>query len=249
MPVYWGTRYECSACGARLRTFKPIWKSFPRKLKEAGFPYPLDRFETFNAESFLCPSCDCCDRERLCALFLRKWMARHRADARYTLIDFAPCNALSTWLRAVSTVRYRSADLFRSNVDDRVDITNMPEYRSRSIDAFICSHVLEHIPDDRAAMRELYRVLKPGGFGIVMVPLIVGVTETHEDETITAPELRWKYFAQDDHVRLYGTTDFVHRLNAAGFHVDCLGERYFGENAFRQAGIAHNSILYVARKN
>jgi SAM-dependent methyltransferase len=249
MPLYWGSAYECPACGAHLKRFKPIWKSFPRKLREAGFAYPLEAFETFNFNAFLCPSCNCSDRERLYALYLHEWIAAHEPHSRHVLVDFAPSHALSKWLRRQPTVRYRSADLFRPNVDDKVDITNMPEYGNDSIDAFICSHVLEHIPDDGSAMRELFRILKPGGFGFVMVPLIVGVTETHEDPTITAAHLRWKYYAQDDHVRLYGTSDLVRRLRAAGFGVTLLGKDHFGDEAFRKAGIADNSVLYVVTKS
>ncbi|HSQ02951.1 MAG TPA: methyltransferase domain-containing protein [Burkholderiales bacterium] len=248
LPFYLGNRYQCPACGARLRRFLPIWKSFPRKLREAGFPYPLAAFETFNAQAFLCPSCNCSDRERLYALYLRDWVASHRQDERHVIVEFAPSLALSTWIRAVRTVQYRSADLFRRNVDDKVDITNMPGYESDSIDVVICSHVLEHIPDDRAALRELYRILKPGGFGIVMVPLMVGVTETHEDDTITAPVLRWKHFGQDDHVRLYGTADFARRIAETGAEVMRLGKEHFGADAFQQAGIADNSVLYIMKK-
>jgi len=248
MPWYWGVAHTCPACGTRLRRFKPIWKSFPRKLKEAGFIYPLESFETFNFEAFLCPSCNCSDRERLYALYLRRWIASHQSGARHVLVDFAPSHALSSWLRTEATVHYRSADLFRPNVDDKIDITNMPEYAQDSVDAFICSHVLEHIPDDLSSMRELHRILKPGGFGIIMVPLIQGVTETHEDPAISDPQLRWRYFGQDDHVRLYGTSDFVRQLSSVGFHVDRLGMEHFGAESFRRAAIADNSILYVVSK-
>jgi SAM-dependent methyltransferase len=247
-PFSWGTRYRCPACQARLRRFLPIWKSFPRKLRDAGFPYPLEQFETFNFSNFLCPSCNCSDRERLYALYLEQWLSKHVDGQRSVIVDFAPSLALSSWLRTMNTVHYRSADLFRSNVDDCIDITDMPQYRSNSIDAFICSHVLEHIDDDRAAMRELCRILKPGGFGILMVPLVVGVTDTHEDASITAGNLRWKHFGQDDHVRLYGTRDFLGRLTEAGFRIDCLDQDYFGTVAFDRAGIAQNSVLYIGTK-
>ena len=116
------------------------------------------------------------------------------------------------------------------------------------MDVFLCSHVLEHIPDDRKAMRELHRILKPGGFGIVLVPLFPGVDDTHEDPAIDTIELRAKYFSGGDHVRQYGKRDFLARLMAAGFDVEQLGIDYFGKEAFRTAGIAANSILYVVHK-
>ena len=77
-----------------------------------------------------------------------------------------------------------------------------PGYSEGQFDVFICSHVLEHIPDDRKAMQELYRILKPRGYGIAMVPINLKVEMTLEDPSLQIPS-RWKYFAQDDHVRMY----------------------------------------------
>jgi len=136
----------------------------------------------------------------------------------------------------------------RNDVDDRVDLTAMPGYADNSVDIFLCSHVLEHIPEDRKAMRELYRILKPGGFGVVLVPLVIGIEETHEDPSIDTIALRWKYFGMGDHVRQYGRRDFVKRLAAAGFRVEQLGIDHFGAETFRRAGIADNSVLYVVHK-
>jgi SAM-dependent methyltransferase len=144
-------------------------------------------------------------------------------------------------------IDYRSADLTRKDVDDRVDITCCP-YADGSVDVFLCSHVLEHIADDRKAMRELCRILAPDGFGIVLVPIFPHINETHEDAKLDTLELRWKYFGGGDHMRQYGKRDFVDRLETAGFSVDQVGMDYFGREVFRQAGIAEDSVLYVVRK-
>lgn len=248
LPLYRGEACECPVCGAHLSRFKPIFKSFPRKLEASGFVYPLASFETLNLAAYSCPACDASDRERLYALYLRERLATLDPGRRYRFIDFAPSLALSRLLRTMERLEYRTADYFRPNVDDRVDISNMPLYADNSVDAFLCSHILEHVPADRAAMRELFRVLKPGGFGIVMVPLVVGVTQTHEDSAINTPALRWRHYAQDDHLRLYGTHDFVARLTAAGFAVRALDRAHFGADTFARAGIADNSVLYVVEK-
>lgn len=248
LPLYRGDACECPVCGAHLNRFKPIFKSFPRKLEESGFVYPLASFETLNLAAYSCPSCDASDRERLYALYLRQRLAGLDAGQRYRFIDFAPSLALSRLLRTMERLEYRTADYFRPNVDDRVDISNMPLYADDSVDAFLCSHILEHVPDDRAAMRELFRILKPGGFGIVMVPLVVGVTQTHEDPAINTAALRWRHYAQDDHLRLYGTEDFMARLAAAGFVVRRIDRAHFGADTFARAGIADNSVLYVVEK-
>ena len=249
LPLYLGSQHDCPACGAHLRRFKPMWKSFPRKLKEHGFIYPLDQFETMNWQAYLCPSCDCSDRERLYALYLRAWLAEHlSSQAKPVIVEFAPSLALSMWLRTDKSVSYRSADLYRPNVDDKIDITNMPEYKDNSIDMFLCSHVLEHISNDCAAMSELYRILKSDGFGIIMVPLIVGVDETNEDTSVDSDALRWKYYGQNDHVRLYGKADFVKRLQDVGFKVEALDKNYFGVDRFQRCGIGDNAVLYVVKK-
>jgi SAM-dependent methyltransferase len=248
LPQYRGDAHCCPVCGTHLRAFKPIWKSFHRKIQEHEYIYPLSSIETFNISAYSCPACDASDRERLYALYLEGVFGSFDPKRRYRLIEFAPSQALRKKLTSYPFVEYRSADLFRRSVDDRVDITDMPSYPDNSVDLFICSHILEHVPDDRKAMRELCRVLKPEGRGIVMVPLVHGVDETQEDPAVNTDALRWKYYGSGDHIRQFGKRDFLGRLTDAGFHVDRLGIDHFGADAFRRAGIADDSVLYVVRK-
>ena len=97
----------------------------------------------------------------------------------------------------------------------KVDLTDM-QFHDDQLDVIICSHVLEHIPDDRMAMREMHRVLRPGGFLLVMVPTYG--EHTYENWDITSPDERRQHFGQDDHVRRYGK-DITVRLREAGFAV------------------------------
>jgi predicted SAM-dependent methyltransferase len=124
----------------------------------------------------------------------------------------------------------------------------MPIYGTESIDAFICSHVLEHVEDDRKALRELYRILKPGGWGICMVPILLTLKETLENPDWVTPEQRWKYYGQDDHVRAYSKEGFIERLVEANFEVELLGIDHFGAQSFDKHGIHPRSILYVVHK-
>jgi SAM-dependent methyltransferase len=247
LPRYLGSDYRCPVCGVGLRAFKPIWRSYTRKVEQYGYVHRHAELETFNREAFSCPKCDASDRDRLFAIFLDNVLPSFAAGGTVRLIDFAPTEPLGRKLARNPSIAYRSADLYRNDVQDRIDLTDI-RYPEASTDIFICSHIFEHIPDDRKAMRELYRILKPGGFGLVLVPLAVGVDETHEDPTIVSDELRWKYFGMGDHVRHYGRRDFVERLTAAGFLVDQLGVDHFGAETFRRAGIAANSVLYVVRR-
>ncbi|MGA8902044.1 methyltransferase domain-containing protein, partial [Bradyrhizobium sp.] len=180
------------------------------------------------------------------AIYLENAFASFDRNRTYRLLEFAPGDALYKKLKSLPFIAYRSADLSRKTVDERVDMTDMAAYADGSLDVILCSHVLEHVPDDRKAMREICRVLKPDGFAIVMVPLVVGVDDTNEDPSVNTAELRWKYFGMGDHVRRYGKRDFVDRLEIAGLKVEQLGIEHFGAETFRRAGIAENSVLYVA---
>jgi SAM-dependent methyltransferase len=248
LPKYLGSTYRCTVCGTQLSAFKPIWKSYWRKIEESGYVYPLSAIETFNSAAYSCPACDASDRERLYALYFDRLFQTFDHRRRYRLVDFAPSRALSRRLKRYPFIEYRSADLDRRTVDDRVDITDMRPYDDASIDLFLCSHILEHVPQDRNAMREMFRTLRPGALAVVMVPLVHGIDETHEDAAIDTPELRWRYYGSGDHIRQYGKADFVKRLTETGFRVDQLGVAVFGEAVFESAGIALDSVLYVAHK-
>jgi len=247
-PSYRGHTFQCPICDAGLRAFKPIGRSFLRNLEKHGFVYPVSAFETLNLTHYQCPSCGAIDRERLYAIYLERRLPELDPRRRHRFVDFAPSPALSRKLRKHPLLDYRTVDLFRADVDERRDVADLQPWEKDSVDIILCSHVLEHVPDDRRAMAELYRVLAPGGFGIVMVPLLEGVEDTHDDASIRTPEARCKYYCQADHVRLYGRRDFAGRLAAAGFRVQKLAIGFFGAATFRRHGIAENSILYLVDK-
>lgn len=245
---YRGEEYLCPICDTGLSRFKPIFKSFMRNLAEHGFVHPISSFETLNIQMYLCPSCGASDRERLYALFLREQFDRIDREQKYRFIDFAPSLALSKWIRKHPCIEYVTSDLYRGDVDLNVDIMDMKNFEDNSIDMFLCSHILEHVPDDRKAVRELYRILKPGGFGILMVPIVSSLPTTHEDATKTTPEERTKFFAQGDHLRLYERKDYVKRLEEARFSVNRYNIEFFGGETFHKHGIHENSVLYVVEK-
>ncbi|MCK4829065.1 methyltransferase domain-containing protein [bacterium] len=96
-----------------------------------------------------------------------------------------------------------------------MDITALT-FSDETFDAIVCNHVLEHIPDDKKAVKELFRVLKPGGWASIQVPIKGDITR--EDLSINDPEERFRLYGQEDHVRYYGR-DFADRLKKAGFEV------------------------------
>jgi hypothetical protein len=239
----------CPACELPVAHFAPLPRFYFQELKEHGSDLRIADFETCNFQAYQCPYCGATDRDRLCALYLQQRLPRTAGEQKqFHLLDIAPAAALSSYLKCNYSLHYRTADLFMKHVDDRVDITSMDCYPDASFNAAICSHVLEHVADDRKALAELLRVLKPGGWGIAMVPISLAIKATREDPSVTTSAGRWKHFGQDDHLRLYSREGFLRRLQDSGFAVRQFGKDYFGTEEMGRCGLSASSVLYVIEK-
>ena len=247
-PPYLGDRYVCPLCNTHLIDFNPLDKSLLELLDKHGYIHNIFQGETMNLVNYGCPACNANDRDRLYAIYMNKVFKDTDTSEKYKFIDFAPTPTLSGFIKKHDFLNYRSADLYAEGVDDVVDLMDMKIYEDNSVDMFLCSHILEHVDDDRKAMRELYRILKKGGWGIAMVPILLNLNEVYEDPSITSPEDRWKHFGQDDHCRMYSKNGFIERLEEAGFKVNQLGREYFGEETFDLHGIHQRSVLYIVEK-
>ena len=175
------------------------------------------RFEAFGdppRPKACCPGCDALERHRLLWLYLSRELFAESKRA-YRILHCAPEPCLSQQLRSLPGVQYVSMDFSAHNVSVKTDITALA-FRDNSFDLVICNHVFEHIPDDRAAMRELFRVCKVDGIALLTVPYDPALDRTCEDWSITTPEARSKAFGQFDHVRTYSPGDYARRLSDAG---------------------------------
>jgi predicted SAM-dependent methyltransferase len=149
-------------------------------------------------------------------------------------------------LRALDHLDYLSIDLESPLADERMDLTQL-DLDDQSFDCTYCSHVLEHIQDDRAAMSELYRVLRPGGWSLIVVPL--NHERTYENPAIVDAADRLAHFGQADHVRRYGRRDFADRLRSVGFLVDEV--RYaatLDDDAVARYGLDAKELVHFCRK-
>lgn len=142
-------------------------------------------------------------------------MLKQRPQTNASFLHIAPEVSLRRRLGEIYRDGYITADLFADNVDIKMDITQI-QYPADTFDFIYCSHVLEHVTDDRLAMREFRRVLRPEGIAILLVP--INAETTFEDPTVTDPQDRLRLFGQEDHVRRYGP-DYLERLEQAGFLV------------------------------
>ncbi len=172
------------------------------------------RFRSFNGPDRVCWVCGAMERHRVAWLYLDQNPQLLRPGMR--IVHVAPERVLRNRFRELPGVEYHAGDLTAEFGPERIDVTALP-YETASIDAVICNHVLEHVPDDRKAMNEIRRVLKPDGWALLQVPglELEELEQTDEDPTVTDPAERLVRFGQDDHVRRYGR-DYADRLAAAG---------------------------------
>lgn len=243
----------CPLCGHRVRSFLPLSNYYIDNLKKHGWKYSFEEIETLNVKNYSCPFCGSSDRDRLYALYIQEYFGKAKLHRDFRIIHFAPSEVLSSFIKKRiigkdNNIKYRTADLFTESADDKVDIMNMDIYRDNYFDFFICSHILEHVRDDRKALRELYRILKLERQGILMVPIGLSIDEIDEDPSITEEAERWRRFGQYDHIRLYSKNGFLERVKEAGFVVDQLGQEYFGKDIFARHGITYQSVLYIIKK-
>ena len=224
--------------------FDPL-PDFYRKCSEQNGYVHFGKGEMTVLDTYACASCGASDRERLCAYWLRKEIDSGRLPATQKVIHFAPEKALAGFIRSSNAFAdYQTADFVMDGVDHKVDLMNLP-FADNSYDFFICSHVLEHVPDDLTAIQELCRITRPGGRGILMAPVITDLPGTIEDPSATSEIDRWRLFGQYDHVRLYAHDDYVNKIIEGGFVVHQLGEKEFGPRTFAQLGLKSTSILYI----
>lgn len=247
-------KHRCSICESRVLRFEPLPPIYMEEFQRYGFKYTPADAEMCNAEGYTCPWCGATDRDRLYALYLRDYFRTLSPEGPVKIVEFAPTPQLSNLIRKLiagseHSFSYRTADLYMEGVDDKVDLMDMKAYADDSVDFFICSHMLEHVDDDRRALGELYRILKHGGQGILVVPIELPADEIDEDPSVTDPGERWRRFGQFDHVRLYSKEGFVSRVRQAGFLVRQLGAEHFGKAVFEKYGITDQSVLYIVGKS
>lgn len=240
--------FFCPICQKNHSGFQRISDRYETMLDEVGYIHPYFQMETLNRLFYTCPVCGASDRERFYAMYLTKTKVLRNSDS-FKLLDIAPAKPLKGFIRKTyPEMSYRSADLYMEGVDDKVDVTNMDIYEENSFDFIICSHVLEHIEKDLLAMKELYRVLKPGAKAIIMAPILLSLEADYENPDAQTPDERWKHFGQDDHVRMYSKNGFINKLKTIGFKVVQYEVNYFGIEEFHAKGIHKRSVLYLAEK-
>lgn len=222
-----GKRVTCPICSKSFRKFLPYGRINPRP----------------NA---LCPNCLSLERHRLIWLYLKEKTAFFRTKQR--VLHIAPEGCFISRLQKIHQEHYITADIESPLAKVKMDIHKMP-FENSSFDVVLCNHVLEHVSDDIEAMKEIARVLTPGGFAILQVPFFHPVPDkTFSDASITDRKTREKIFGQDDHVRRYGK-DYSQRIELAGLRA--IEENFvntLSEEQRKRYGLAEGEVIFKGVK-
>ncbi|MCP4457518.1 MAG: methyltransferase domain-containing protein [Cytophagales bacterium] len=223
---YGGNKVECPVCNSTFRKFLPYGRE--------------------SRSNALCPNCLSLERHRLIWLYLQR--KTNFFSAKANMLHVAPELCFINRFEALENLDYITADIESPLAKVKMDIHEIP-FEDNSFDILFCNHVLEHVDDDLKAMREMYRVLKSGGWAILQIPWFHPIPDvTLEDPSITDPKERDRIFGQDDHVRLYGK-DYPERLAKAGFKV--VEERLVMEmdrDEVERYALPDDEIIYRAEK-
>lgn len=197
-------------------------------------------------KNVLSPSTLSLERHRLFWLYLKNETTFFKKN--HKVLHFAPEQAFYKHFLNLKNINYTTTDLNSPIADVKADICNLP-FEDNSFDFIICNHVLEHIPDDHKAMKELYRVLSFGGTAIIQVPYDVTRSTSYEDNSITDPKERAKIFGQYDHVRIYGM-DYFNKLENVGFQVEAVDyTKKLTDKEINTFRLAKGELIPVCRKS
>ncbi len=220
--AYKGNKVSCPVCKKSFSSFIPLE----------------------NGNDTLCPACGALPRNRLLWLYLRNELRIE--ERRFKTLHFSPARSIQRKLKQLKNLAYITTDFESNRSDKKYDITHIDE-ADNSYDLIICYHVLEHVIEDSRAMKELYRILKPGGIALLQVPWQDG--NTYEDSSIRSKEERLKHFSQQDHVRIYGKDDFISRLQSAGFKVNAVEyTKQYSKDMIARFGLKDGENIFVCNK-
>lgn len=189
-----------------------------------------------------CPDCGSLERHRFLWTFLAERTDILRRSLR--ILHTAPEPCLEPLLRARHGRRYVTLDRFNPGADVQADLTDLP-FPDHYFDLVLSSHVLEHVPNDRAALREIARVLKPSGRAVLLFPYDPK-GPTREDPAMDTPAKRLAAFGHPYHYRIYGT-DTAQRMAEAGLDAALVASTAMLSAHRRRRRRINRNHLFLAR--
>ena len=241
------SKYKKCCCCKETVIYRPLPRYYTEMMEKHQSIYHC--LETLNEEEYSCPVCQSSDRDRFIVSFLERLQLPFASRTeKLKVLQFTPAESIENWLKErCPHIEYHSTDLYMESVTFRADIQNMNTIADSSYDIIICSHVLDHVPDDKTAMKEIYRILKSNGICLFLVPVYLDAFEIDEECGLSESE-NWRRFGHNDRCRAYSKQGLIDRLTNSGFQVHSANKDYLGETFFHTGGLTDTSTLYILSK-
>ena len=235
--IYKGSNYHCPYCK----------HDFEKMLSDGEDLPVISKYQIIGGgfrKNCTCPRCYSKDRDRLIHLYLEK--KTNLLTAPHRVLHIAPEAWLKELFQSMPHIHYTSG--VKGADESDLDITDL-EMKDNLYDVVICNHVLEHVPEDITAMKEIFRVIKPGGWAILQVPFSPILDNTFEDSTQVSLAERSTSFGQYDHVRIYGK-DYANRLESVGFKVELFNPKNenWGKEYIEKYALNPKEDLFIVHK-
>tara|TARA_B110000093_G_C12864701_1_gene364923 strand:+ start:216 stop:986 length:771 start_codon:yes stop_codon:yes gene_type:complete len=187
------------------------------------------------------------ERHRALWIYLKEYTDFFSASNR--MLHMAPEYCFIKRFKSIESLDYVTGDLDSPWADHHFDVHSIP-FEDESFDIIMANHLMEHVDDDRAVLSEFYRVMKPGGWGILQVPIDWTNPATEEDRSITDPVELERLYWQRDHLRLYGFEDYPFRLRDAGFTVEIVNMKdVLGASRYDRYALGGEQWVFVVKKS
>ncbi len=225
-----GSGVHCPCCGHQYKTFSA---------------YGIQ-----SRENARCWHCNSLERHRLLHLYLEEETDLFQSQANKSLLHFGPSEVMYDRFSQLSSIAYTAVDLNPADYPMQLQKMDMTDIGgpAKTYDYILAIHIMEHIKDDIAAMRELYRVLKPGAKAIIMIPIDLDTEKTIESDVSLSGDENELLYGQTDHVRLYGQ-DFSDRLEQLGFRVEaCRYAETLSDQEMETYAVFKEDVIFVCVK-
>ncbi len=183
---------ECNVCGWHGKSFYAFYNEMSRKKDQT-----------------LCPKCESSVYQRALAKYLKE---NCEINHHYSVLEIAPHSSDPVG-KTLSNMNYISIDIVKGRAMMQMDLCDL-KYKDSSFDLVICSAVLEHIKDDKKAMLEIYRTLKPQGRAIIEIPM------GYYDDINATRTVEFKKQPFYEHWRSYGFDNFFNLAFQIGLKMD-----------------------------
>ena len=236
---YTGNEYFCPICNKYARKFIKYGKNND----------PIKKYKIISSgkrENCICPNCFSKDRERFLYIFFSYFQSKSFINKNSSILHFSPEKSLRNYFFKNDFKNYKTADFFDEKANYKIDLENYANHNQK-YDLIICNHVLEHIHNDKVALKNINNLLNEKGYAILLTPFSKLIEEDIYMGMSLSYEKQLEYYGQEDHVRIYSQKNLISKIENAGFNLKLMKLDEFS-SIKKKMGLINEERIFLAQK-